>query len=192
MLLNCCVVQVSESPLDCKEIQPVHPKGNQSWIFIGKTDAEAETPILWPPDAKNWVLGKDADAGNDWRQEDKGTTEDEMVGWHHCLSEHEFLASSGNCWWTGKSDMLQSKGSQRVRHNWETWIDLLTATLSYLFNLFSTTLGLCCCIWAFSSCWEWGLLSSCGALASHCLGFSCLRGQALGSMDFSSYSTQAQ
>ena len=69
-----------ESPLDCKEMQPVQPKGNQSWIFIGRTDAEAETPILWPPDEKNWLIGKDPDAGKDWRQEEKGTTEDEMVG----------------------------------------------------------------------------------------------------------------
>ena len=67
-----------KSPLDCKEIQPLNPKGNQSWIFIGRTDAEAETPILWPPDAKNWLIGKDSDAGKDWRQEEKGTTEDEM------------------------------------------------------------------------------------------------------------------
>ena len=79
-----------ESPLDCKEIQSVHPKGNQSWIFIGRTDAEAETPILWPLDAKNWLIGKDPDAGKDWRQEEKGMTEDEMVGWHHWLSGHEF------------------------------------------------------------------------------------------------------
>ena len=79
-----------ESPLDCKEIQAVHPKGNQSWIVIGRTDAEAETPILWPPDAKNWLIRKDPDAGEDWRQEEKGTTEDEMVGWHHRLDEHEF------------------------------------------------------------------------------------------------------
>ena len=79
-----------ESPLDCKEIQPVHPKGSQSWIFIGRTDAEAETPILWPPDVKNWLIGKDPDAGKDWSQEEKGTTEDEMVGWHHWLSGHEF------------------------------------------------------------------------------------------------------
>ena len=78
-----------ESPLDCKEIQPVLPKGNQSWIFIGRTDAKAETPILWPPDAKNWLSGKDPDAGKDWRQE-KGMTEDEMVGWHHRLNGHEF------------------------------------------------------------------------------------------------------
>ena len=78
-----------ESPLDSKEIQPVHPKGNQSWIFIGRTDAEAETPILWPPDAKNWLILKNPDAGQDWRQE-KRTTEDEMVGWHHRLDGHEF------------------------------------------------------------------------------------------------------
>ena len=72
-----------ESPLDCKEIQPVHPKGDQSWVFIGRT--ETETPILWPPDAKSWFIGKDPDAGKDWRREEKGTTEDEMVGWHHWL-----------------------------------------------------------------------------------------------------------
>ena len=79
-----------ESPLDCKEIKPVHPKGNQSQIFIGRTDAEAETPILWPPDVKNWLFGKDPDAGKDWRQVEKGTTEDEMVGWYHWLDGHEF------------------------------------------------------------------------------------------------------
>ena len=79
-----------ESPLDCKEIQPVHPKGDQSWIFIGRTDAEAETPILWSPDVKNWLIGKDSDAGKDWRQEEKGMTEDEMVGWHHQLNGHGF------------------------------------------------------------------------------------------------------
>ena len=79
-----------ESPLDFKEIQSVHPKGNQSWIFIGRTDAEAETLILWPPDVKNWLIGKDSDAEKDWRQEEKGTTEDEMVVWHHRLNGHEF------------------------------------------------------------------------------------------------------
>ena len=77
-----------ESPLDCKEIQPVHPKGH-SWVFIGRTDAEAETPILWPHDAKNWLIGKDPDAGKDWRQEEKGTTEDEVVEWHHRLNGYE-------------------------------------------------------------------------------------------------------
>ena len=79
-----------ESPLDCKEIQPVHPKGGQSWVFIGRTDVEAEAPILWPPDAKSWLIWKDPDAGKDWRQEEKGMTEDEMVGWHHWLNGHEF------------------------------------------------------------------------------------------------------
>ena len=79
-----------ESPLDCKEIQPVHPKGNQSWIFIGRSDAEAEMPILWPSDAKNWLTRKDPNAGKYWRQEKKGMTEDEMVGWHHWLNGHEF------------------------------------------------------------------------------------------------------
>ena len=79
-----------ESPLDCKEIQPVHPKGNQSWLFTGRTDIEAETPILWPPDVKNWLTGKDPDDEKDWRWEEKGTTEDEMVGWHHQCDGHEF------------------------------------------------------------------------------------------------------
>ena len=94
-LMNWCFLTVVlektlESPLDCKDIQPVHPKGNQSWIFIGSTYAEAETPILWPPDAKSWLIGKDPDAGKDWRWEEKGTTEDEMVGWYHRLNGPEF------------------------------------------------------------------------------------------------------
>ena len=84
-----------ESPLDCKEIKPVNPKGNQSWIFIGGTDAEAETPILWPPDAKNWFTRKDPDAVKDWRREEKGTTEDEMVGWHNQRDGHEFDQALG-------------------------------------------------------------------------------------------------
>ena len=79
-----------ESPLDCKEIQPVYPKGNQSWIFIGRTDAEAETLIFWPPDMKSWLIGKDSDTGKDWRWEEKGMTVDKMVGWHHQLNGHEF------------------------------------------------------------------------------------------------------
>ena len=79
-----------ESPLDCKEIQPVHPKGDQSWVFIGRTDVEAETPIPWPPNAKSWLIWKDSDAGKDWGQEEKGMTEDKMVGWHHQLNGHEF------------------------------------------------------------------------------------------------------
>ena len=84
-----------ESLLDCKEIQPVHPKGDKSWVFIGKTDAEAETPILWPPGMKNWLIGKDLDAGKDWRQEEKGMTEDEMVEWHHRLNGHDFEQALG-------------------------------------------------------------------------------------------------
>ena len=79
-----------ESPLDCKEIQPVHPEGDQSWVFIGRTDAEAEITIVWPPDVKGWLIGKDPDAGRDWGQEEKGMTEDEMAGWYHWLDGHEF------------------------------------------------------------------------------------------------------
>ena len=84
------LVKTLESPLDCKETQPVHPKGGHSWVFIGMTDAEAEAPILWPPDAKSWLIGKDLDAGKDWRQEKKGMTEDKMVEWHHQLNGHQF------------------------------------------------------------------------------------------------------
>ena len=82
--------KILESPLDCKEIQPVHSKGDQFWVFFGRTDAKAETPRLWPPHAKSWLIGKDSDARRDWSQEEKGTTEDEMAGWHHWLDGHEF------------------------------------------------------------------------------------------------------
>ena len=98
-----------------KKIKPVKPKGNQSWIFTGSTDVEAETPILWSHDVKNWLTGKDPDAGKDWRQEKKETTEDEIVGLHYWLVEHE--SSSRSWWWTGKPGMLHSMGLQRVRHN---------------------------------------------------------------------------
>ena len=111
--------KIFESLLDCKEIQPVNPKGNESWAFIGGTDAEAETPILWPPDGKNWLIGKDPDAGKDRGQEEKGMTEDEMVGWHHRLNGCEWV-SSGSWWWTGKPGILWSMGSQRVGYNWAT------------------------------------------------------------------------
>ena len=107
-----------ESPLDYKAIQPVHPKGKQSWIFIGRTDAESETPILWPPDVKNWLIWKDLDAGKDWNQEEE-MTEDEMVG----SSPTRWTAvwvNSGRWWWTRRPGALQSMGSQRVRHNWVT------------------------------------------------------------------------
>ena len=106
-----------ESPLDCKKIQPVHPKGNQSWVFIGRTDAEVS--ILWPPDMKIWLNEKDPDSGKDWRKEEKGMTEDEMTGWHHWLYGHVW-ASSRSWWWTGEPGVLQSMGSLRVGHNWVT------------------------------------------------------------------------
>ena len=110
-----------ESPLDCKEIHPVHLKENQSWVFIGRTDAEAEAPILWPPDAKNWLIGKDPDAGQDWRQEEKGTTEDEMVGWRHWLNGHELgQALRVHDGQGSLAGYMQSMGSQRVGHNWAT------------------------------------------------------------------------
>ena len=100
MLKNWCfwtvvLKKTLKSPLDHREIQPVHPKGNQSWIFIGRTDAEAETPILWPPDSRSWIFGKDPDVGKDWGQEEKGMTEDGMVGWHHQLNGHGFAWTPG-------------------------------------------------------------------------------------------------
>ena len=108
-----------ESPLDCKEIQPVHPKGDQSRVFIGRTDAEAETLILWPPHAKSWLIGKDPDAGRDWGQEEKGTTEDD--GWMASPTQWTWVwVDSASCWWTGRPGELQFMGSQRVRHDWAT------------------------------------------------------------------------
>ena len=114
-----------ESPLDCKEIQPVHPEEDKSWVFIGRTDAKAKTPILWPPLAKNWLIGKDPDAGRDWGQEEKGTTEDEMAGWHHQLDGHEFEWTPGagdgpgglaccDSWGRKESDMTE----------WLNWTEL--------------------------------------------------------------------
>ena len=100
--------QTLESPLDCKEIKPAHPKGNQSWIFTGRTDAKAEAPTLWSPYSKSWLIGKDPDAGKDWRQE-KGRTEDDMVGWHHQLDGHEFEQAPG---------VGEGKGSPVCRSPW--------------------------------------------------------------------------
>ena len=108
-----------ESPLNSKEINPVNPKENQPWIFIGRTDAKVEAPILWPSDANNWFTGKYPDAGRDWQQEEKGMTEDEMAGEHHWL--WTWVWASSRSWsWTGKPGVLQSMGSQRIGHNWET------------------------------------------------------------------------
>ena len=118
-----------ESPLNCKEIQPVHPKRNQSWVFISiKTDAEAETPIFWSPDAKNWLIGKDPDAGKNWRPEEKGTREGEMAGWHHWLNGHEFEWTPGVGDGQGCLVYCSPWGSQRVRHDWGTelnWSNLI-------------------------------------------------------------------
>ena len=148
-LMNWCfwtvvLEKTLESPLDCKELQPVHPKGDQSWIFIGRTDAEAETPILWLPDAKSWLIGKDPDAGKDWGQEEKGTTEDEMAGWHHRLDGHEFgwtprvgdgqggLACCGS-WGCKESDTTE----------WLNWTELnWSGEFSLLGSNSSTTLSL--------------------------------------------------
>ena len=115
-----------ESPLDCKEIQPVHPKGNQPWVFIGSSDVEAESPVLWPPDAKNWLTWKYPDAGKDWGQEEKGTTEDQMVGWHHWLNGHGFG------WTLGVSDgqgglACWSSWGLKESHTteWLNWTELI-------------------------------------------------------------------
>ena len=126
-----------ESPLDCKEIQPVHSKGNQSWVFTGSTDAEAETPTLWPPDAKNWLTGKDPDAGKDWRQEEKGTVEEEMVGWYHWLNGHELEQALGvgdvqrslACYspWVAKSQTWLCDWSELMRKL--TWMTHVLTTL---------------------------------------------------------------
>ena len=115
-----------ESPLDCKEIQPVHPKGSQSWIFIGKTDVETETPILWPCYAKSWLIGKDPDAGRDWGQE-KGTTEDEMAGWHHRLNGHEFEWTPGGGDRQGGLVCCYSWG--RKESDTAEWLNWLTKSL---------------------------------------------------------------
>ena len=109
-----------ECPLDCKKTQPVHPKGDQSWVFIGRTDIEAETSILWPPDAEGWLIWKDPDAGKGWGQEEKGATEDEMVGWHHWYNGHGFWVDSGSWWGTGRPGVLQFTGLQRIGHDWAT------------------------------------------------------------------------
>ena len=116
------------SPLDCKEMQPVHPKGNQHWIFIGRTDAETEALILWPPGAKNWLLGKDPDAGKDWREEEKGTTEDEMVGWHHWLDGHEFEHAPG----FGDGQGSLSCHSHGVAKSWTRLSDWTEMTLNLI------------------------------------------------------------
>ena len=129
-------------PLDCKETQPVHPKGNQSWIFIGRTDAQVEIQILWPPDAKNWLTGKDPDAGKDWRQEERGMTD----GWMASRTQWTWVwVNSGSWWLTRKPGVLQSMGSQRVGHDWVA--ELTDPYILNLLNYFMSvrfTVFLCC------------------------------------------------
>ena len=122
-----------ESPLDCKEIKPVNPKGNQPWTFTGRTDTEA--PIPRPPDAKSWLTGKDPDAGKDWRQKEKGAAENEMVGWHQRLNEHEFDQTPRDSW--GQRSLvccMQSMVSQKVRHNLPTEQQQKTLSIITIYN----------------------------------------------------------
>ena len=133
-----------ESPLDCKEIQPVHPKGDQSWVFIGRTDAETETLILRPSDVKNWLIGKDPNAGKDWRWEEKGTTENEMAGWHHWLNRHEFeqALGVGDRWvggLAGCGSWDQKKSDKTEWLNWTELCFLLACLLAYFILLHTSS-----------------------------------------------------
>ena len=125
------VLKTLESPLDCKEIQSVHPKGNQSWIFIGRTDVEDETPILWPPDAKNWLIWKDPDAGKDWEGDDRG-----WDGWMASLTQWTWIwVNSGSWRWTGRPGMLQSMGLQSVGHEWMTELNWSLVTRFWFLHI---------------------------------------------------------
>ena len=115
-----------ESPLDFKEIKPVNPRGNQSWLFIGRTDAEAEAPIFWPPDVKKWLIGKDPGDGKDFKKEEKGTTEDEIVGWHHWLNEHEFGQALGVGDGQGSLACCSPWRCQESKHDWAAELNWLT------------------------------------------------------------------
>ena len=117
-----------ESPLDSKEILPVHPRGDQSWVFIGRTAVEAETPILWPPDVKSWLIGKDPDAGRNWGQEEKGTREDEMAGWCHRL-DGRWVWVNWSWWWTGRPGVLRFMGVAKSRTRLSDWTELSNTNL---------------------------------------------------------------
>ena len=127
-----------ESPLDCKEIQPVHSEGDQPWVFFGRTDAKAETPVLWPPHVKSWLIGKDSDAGRDWGQKEKGTTEDEMAGWHHRLDGCEFEWTPGDgdgqgglacCDSWGRKESDTTEWLNWTELNWSNWSELKIVVL---------------------------------------------------------------
>ena len=151
MLLNSVVEEDSWESLGMQGDQTVNPEGNQSWIFIGRTDAEAETPILWPPAAKNWLIGKDPDAGTDWRQEEKGTDRG-WDAWMASLMQWTWVwAGSGSWWWTGKPGVLQSMGSQRVRHDWATELNWALGSILALLGFFSNLLMLNFCSKCFVS-----------------------------------------
>ena len=129
-----------ESPLDCKEIQPVHPKGNQSWIFIERTDVEAETPILWPPDAKNWLIGKDPNEGARLKAGGEGDNRG-WDGWMASLTQWTWvLVSCRSWWWTGRPGVPQSMGSQRVRHDWATELSIYQTPVSVRCSVVSSSL----------------------------------------------------
>ena len=133
-----CWKRLLESPLDCKEIQLVHPKGNQSWVFIGRTDVEAETPILWLPHAKSWLIGKDSNAGKDWGQEEKGTTEDEMAGWYYRLDELQELVMDREVWHTAIHGVAKSRTQLS---DWtELMINIMFQSISCNFSFFMTLL----------------------------------------------------
>ena len=143
MLRNRCfwtvvLEKTLESPLDCKEIKPINPKGNQSWIFTGSIDAEAETPILWPPDERNWLIGKYCDAGKDWRQEEKGMTDNEMVGWHHRPDRHKLIEAPGVGDGQGSlvccSPWVCRVGHYGVTELWTVYSQLLMLSLLLLGN----------------------------------------------------------
>ena len=136
-----------ESPLDCMEIQPVHPKGDQSWVFFGRTDAEAETSVLWLPHVKSWLIGKDCDADRDWGQEEKGTTEDEMAGWYHQLDGHDIEWTPGVSDGQGGLACCDSWG-RRVQHDWVIELNLINSnTLSWKIYGWRSLVG----------CSPWGL-----------------------------------
>ena len=140
MLLNCGVAKDSWESLRLKEIQPVHSQGDQSWVFFGRNDAKVETPILWPPHVNSWLIGKDSDAGRDWGQKEKGTTEDEMARWHHRLNGHEFE------WTPGVGDGL---GGLACCNSWGRKESDTTEWLSYLTNYTHITFLSC---WYFAIC----------------------------------------